>query len=268
MTERPLFEIEGLAFSYGLKPVLEGLSVVLSPGRFYGLVGPNGCGKTTLLDLLVGRRRPGAGRIRFQGRDLGRYARADLARRIALAPQEYDLNFPFSVREIALMGRHPFIPRFGSPSSRDEELVDRALAELDLTGLADQPVTQLSGGEKKRVVLARALAQDTPVLILDEPTANLDIGHALGILGLVARRVRREGRSAVGVLHDLNLAAAFCDELVFVRSGRILAAGPTGRVLTGENIAQVFKVEARVSFDDYAGAPRVAFKTGVKSEQD
>jgi iron complex transport system ATP-binding protein len=260
MSDRAVFEVTGLEFAYGSLRVLDGLDLTVEPGFCYGIVGPNGCGKTTLVDLLIRTRQPAAGEIRFMGRDLEGYRRSELARKVALVPQEFGINFPFSVAETVLMGRHPYIARFSSPRAEDREAVERALAEMDLLHLRDKPVTDLSGGEKQRVVLARSLAQETPVLLLDEPTSNLDIRHSLAILGRVRRRVAEEGRTVVAVMHDLNLAAAHCDRLVFLRGGRVYAAGATMDVLNEETIREVFAVDARVGYDDYAGCRLVTYR--------
>ncbi len=260
MAEPAVFKTENLWFGYGRSPVLAGFDLELAAGRFHGLIGPNGCGKTTLIDLLTGRRRPDSGRALFMGEPSAELPRRRMARQVALVPQEQAMSFAFSVAEVVMMGRHPHLSRFGAPSEEDRRLVDSVLAELGLAELARRPVTALSGGEKRRTVLARALAQDAPVLVLDEPTANLDIGHALDALAAVAERVRRQGRTAVAVMHDLNLAAAFCDELVFIHRGRVHAAGPTTKVLTPENIETVFGVEARIDWQDYLNAPAVFYR--------
>jgi len=260
LPEGPLFELTGVGFGFGGPPVLAGVDLSLAPGRFHGIVGPNGAGKTTLLDLLAGLKRPGQGRVLLSGRPLETRGRGELARVLALVPQEYAVNFPFTVEEVVMMGRHPHIPRFGAPSDQDRRLVKRALDLMGLADLAGKQVTQLSGGEKQRVILARALAQDTAALLLDEPTANLDIHHALSALAVVAGRVRTEGATAVAVMHDLNLAAAYCDRLVLLKEGRVLAVGPTGQVLTAANLALAFGVEARVRDDDFSGAKTVVFR--------
>ena len=256
------FEAQGVCFSYGPVSVLEDLNLTIRPSIFYGIVGPNGCGKTTLLDLLVGSRRPAAGRVMFQGRRIEDFTRRQLAREVSLVPQEFAVNFPFTVLEVVLMGRHPYIGRFSSPSARDLAAAQRAMDAIGVDRFRNKLVTELSGGEKQRVVLARALAQETPVLILDEPTSNLDVRYSLDILSAVTSRVLEHGRTAVAVMHDLNLAAAFCQELIFIKEGRVHAAGPTREVMTSENIVQVFGVESRVYEDDYAGSPRVVFRSG------
>lgn len=253
--------LENVAFGYNGRPVLDGLSLAFEPGRFHGVVGPNGCGKTTLVDLLVRYRRPQQGSVRLDGRDLVRWARRDLARGLALVPQNFYINFPFTVREVVMMGRHPHIPRFGAPAARDGEIVESVMAEAGIAAMAERRVTELSGGERQRVVIARALAQDTPVLILDEAASSLDVGHAMRLLGLAADRVRTQGRTVVGVFQDLNQAAAWCDRLVFMRAGRVAAAGPTAEVLTPGIIREVFGVAARVFHEPFSGALHVAFKS-------
>ena len=256
----PEFVMQGLGFSHGPLRVLHQLDLKLMPGRFHGLLGTNGCGKTTLLDLMAGALRPQSGRLLFRGRAVSRLPRAALARELALVPQDVALGFAFPVREAVLMGRHPHIPRFAAPAPRDWAAVEAAMDQTQVTHLAAKPVTQLSGGEKQRVALARALAQDTPVLLLDEPTSHLDLNHALAVLSALERRVRGQGRTVVAVMHDLSLAAAFCDHLVLIKDGKVFAAGPTEQVLSGDSLRQVFQVRARVAWDDFAGARTVTFR--------
>lgn len=256
------FELDRVSFAYGDKPALHELTVSLAPGRFYGLVGPNGCGKSTLLDLLMGTKRPLAGSARFAGRHLREYSRRELAAKLALVPQDFTINFAFTVLEVVLMGRHPYLPRFGSVSAADLTKAEQAMASIGISDFRDRYVTELSGGEKQRVVVARALAQDTPVLMLDEATSNLDIGHTLEIMNVARQRVRQEGATIIAVIHNLNLAAAYCDELIFMQEGRIVAGGPTATVLTAETIQAVFGVEAQVTADPFCNALQVSFRYG------
>ncbi len=266
MAEPATFEVQGLRFGYGSRddsrtpPVIRDLALRLAPGRFHAVVGPNGCGKTTLLDLLCGALRPLAGRVRFQGRDVAVYRRRELARRLAMAPQEFSVAFPFSVREVVAMGRHPHVPRFAGLTAQDLDAVDQALTLFGLEDLAEADVTGLSSGEKQRVVLARVLAQDAPVMLLDEPTSHLDPGHALDALHHFAQAVRAQGRTVVAVLHDLNLAAAHCDELVLMDRGQVLDAGPRDAILKPETLERLFGVRARVRHDAFTGAPSVTLK--------
>lgn len=253
------FELKQISFAYDGKPVFGTLSLSLQPGKFYGILGPNGCGKTTLLDLLMRHRLPDAGEILFQENPLGSYSRRALSRKVALVPQEYDIRFPFTTQEVVMMGRYPYLPRFCRPSEKDTAMVDAVLKKTQTEEMKDRLVTELSSGERQRVVFARALAQDTEVLLLDEATSHLDIEHALALLELAAGGVRREEKTIVAVFHDLNLAAAFCDELLLIRDGGVFSKGPVAEVLTSENLKAVFNVPSKVIFDPDAGGHRVTF---------
>jgi len=253
------FVLEGVDFGYDGRPVIRGLDLALPPGRFYGVLGPNGSGKTTLIDLLSGHRPPDAGTIRYRDRPLGRFSRREMAREMALVPQQFAVDFPFTVAEVVLMGRYPHIPRFAAPTGEDRAAVARVMEQTGIGRFADRRVTELSGGERQRVVFARALAQETPVLLLDEATASLDVKHTLALAGLVAERVRSDGQTAIAVLHDMNLAAAWCDDLLFLRDGRKVAFGPVAEVFRPEVIEETFEVPARVYDDPFTGARKVSF---------
>jgi ABC-type cobalamin/Fe3+-siderophores transport systems, ATPase components len=263
VNKKPIFEVENISFYYGEIKALDNLSLTIEPGNFYGVVGPNGCGKTTLLDLMVRGKVVRSGTIKYLGRDINRYNRRDLAKGIALVPQDFYINFPFTVKEIVLMGRHPYIPRFASPSTEDLKILDEIMEKMEIDKFKDKYITELSGGEKQRVVFARALAQDTPVLALDEGTSNMDIQYTLNILDIVADRVRLEKRTVIAALHNLNLAAAYCDRLIFMKSGRIVSEGNIDDVLNEQNVKDVFKVESRIYFDRYSNSKQVVFKRGM-----
>ena len=254
------FELQGVGFSFDGKKVIDGVSLALAPGRFYGVIGPNGCGKTTMVDLLCRFRAPQQGRIDYNGKRLSAFSKRQLAREISLVPQNFYINFPFRVRDVVMMGRYPYIPRFGRPSGRDAGIVADVMAAADVAGMAERLVTELSGGERQRVVFARALAQDTPVLILDEATSNLDVGHAIRLLGLAARRVQQESKTVLAVFQDINQAAAYCDHLVFMSRGKVAAHGDTRDVLNPDTVRAVFGVEARVTHDDYSNSLHVVYK--------
>jgi len=259
----PLFAISKGCFAYkannGASNVLQDINLDLAPGQFYGLIGPNGSGKTTLLDLLTATRSLRSGRISFQGKGLDRYSKKELARKIALVPQQFAMGFDFTVADLVLMGRHPHIPRFSNPSPRDFDLVDEAMAVMQIHSLRHRLVTDLSGGEKQRVVVARALAQDTEVLVLDEATSNLDIHHTIEIMHVIRKLVRDEGRTVIAAIHDLNLAAAFCDQVIVLKEGRIFSAGTVGKTLTSRLIAEVFQVEAEVQAATPRHPPRIHY---------
>jgi iron complex transport system ATP-binding protein len=260
MSSPDLFSIEGVSFSYTGPLVLDNINLVLPSAKFYGIVGPNGCGKTTFLDLLTGCKKPRTGTIQFQGKPLLSFDKRDLARQMALVPQEFDTGFGFTVEEIVLMGRHPHIDRFSSPAEKDWMAVDRAMASIGISELGDRYTNTLSGGQKQRVVVARALAQDTGVLLFDEATSSLDIKYTLQIFNLARNLVYNEGKTVIAVIHNLNLAAAYCDSLIFMKDGRLLQYGPTLETMTTENIAKVFDVQAQVAIDPYNRAHQVSFQ--------
>jgi iron complex transport system ATP-binding protein len=255
-----LFRITDLRFRYPDREVIRGLSLTLAGGRFYGLLGPNGCGKTTLLDLLMRLQRPDGGQVHFRGRDLKAYRRSELARAMALVPQNFYINFPFTVRQVVMMGRYPHLPRFAPPGPDDRARVDAVLETADIAALADKQVTTLSGGERQRVIIARALVQDTDVILLDEATSNLDIRHALHLLNLFREQVDQQQRTLIAVFQDINLAAMYCDALLFMQNGRVAVHGATTRVLTPETLHDIYGVRARVMYPAESNAPQVVFR--------
>ncbi|WP_243310949.1 ABC transporter ATP-binding protein [Fundidesulfovibrio agrisoli] len=244
--ERALLEARGLTVERGGRAVLRGLDVALASGEVLGVIGPNGAGKTTLLRCLAGLQAPASGEVLLEGRSIQMVPRRELARTVAYSPQETEDRFGFTVRQAVLMGRHPWLPRFGPTPDEEWEGVGAALAALDLEGLAERRVTELSGGEKRRVALARTLAQGGRAVLLDEPAAGLDIRHAILALRVFARRASRDGAGVAVVLHDLNLAAMFCGRLLLLQEGGAAACGPVAEVLTEENIARVFGVRSRM----------------------
>lgn len=254
------YEVENVCFSYENTRAVQDLTINLPTGRFYGIVGPNGCGKTTFLDLLVGCKNPEKGTVRLCGEKIGTFKRRDLARRVALVPQDFTINFAFTVEEIVLMGRHPYINRFGSPTTHDRQLVEEAMTTIGISHFRKRYVNELSGGEKQRVVVARALAQNTPVLLFDEATSNLDIQYTLQIFNMAHRLVKEEGRTVIAVIHNLNLAAAYCDEILFMKAGKLIKHGSVSEVMEPEIIHQVFGVESEVRLDSFNRTTQVSFK--------
>ncbi len=255
-----LFEIDQISFGYKSKRVIEGLSLTLAAGVFYGIIGPNGCGKTTLLDLMINHHQPAAGRIRYKGKTLAGYSKKALSREIALVPQNFYINFPFTAKEVVMMGRYPHIKRFAAPSTRDIRFVHDIMEQTDTLAFENRFITQLSSGERQRVIFARALAQDSPVLILDEATSNLDINHALGMLKLAAQGVEDETKTVIAVMQDINLAAAFCDHLIFVQHGNVVANGPVDKILNSETLRDVFQVDSKIYFEPYSDSMQVVFR--------
>jgi iron complex transport system ATP-binding protein len=254
------FKLNRIGFQYNDCKVIDNIDITLAPGNFYGIVGPNGSGKTTLVDLLSRHRQPTFGSIDYDGKGLVAYSKSELSREIALVPQNFYINFPFTVKEIVMMGRYPHIARFSSPSVEDVEIVRHVMEVTQTLAFQDRYITELSGGERQRVVFARALAQETPVLILDEATSNLDIHFSINLLKLAAARVKDEGKTVISVMQDINLAAGYCDHLIFMLNGQIAAHGKTGDVLNPETIRSVFQVDAKVYAESYSNSLQVVFR--------
>ncbi len=223
------------------------------------LWGPNGCGKTTFIDLLMGHKRVTSGAVIYKGKNIAAYSRKLLAKEISLVPQNFYINFPFNAREIVMMGRYPYIPRFSPPSSEDIKVADEIMMKTGTKKFENRYMTELSGGERQRVVFARALAQNTPVLMLDEATSNLDISHTLNLLDIVADNVKKKGGTVIAVIQDINLAATYCDRMIFMKGGGIAAYGETDEVLTEATIKMVFNVRSKVYSEPYSNSKKVAF---------
>ena len=232
---------------------LSALSLDIERGSLTGLLGPNGCGKTTLLRLMAGVLRPQHGEITVDGDAVDRLPRRQLGRRVAIVPQETHPAFEYTVLEMVLMGRHPHLGTFQLEGPDDYAIALQALTATGAAHLAARSYATLSGGEKQRVVIASALAQQPDVLLLDEPTASLDLAYQLEVSSLLTRLNRERGVTMVLATHDLNLAASLCDRLVLMRAGRIFAHGATADVLTETSINQLYDVEADVQFHEAAG---------------
>ncbi|AEN04592.1 heme ABC transporter ATP-binding protein [Halolamina sp.] len=254
--DEPVLEVSDLAVSLGETTILEGVNLTVGAGELVGLVGPNGAGKTTLLRAIRGTLTPDSGEIRVTGETMQDLSSKAASRRVATVPQETSLAFEFSVRETVEMGRTPHLSRFGGMADADFDAVSRAMERTDVMEFADRPVTDISGGERSRVLLARALAQATPLLLLDEPTASLDLNHQLATFDTVADLVG-SGRGAVAAIHDLNLAARYCDRLVVVANGGVLADGPPEQVLTEDILHEGFDADAVVTSDPVTERPHV-----------
>jgi iron complex transport system ATP-binding protein len=232
---------------------LENVSAAVERGSLTGLLGPNGCGKTTLLKLLSGVLQPHRGAVSLNGVPLAGQSRREIARHLAVVPQETHPAFDYTVMEMVLMGRHPHLGPLELEGPSDLALAREAMAATGTEHLAARAYMTLSGGEKQRVVIASALTQLPEVLLLDEPTASLDLGYQLEVASLLRRLNRDRGVTMVLATHDLNLAASLCDRLILLRDGRSVAQGPTREVLTASTIRRIYDVEADVSFHAAAG---------------
>ena len=253
-----MIHVEQLHFAYGSRPIFNGLDLEIRSGEILSLLGPNGCGKSTFLKLLRGVMPAGKGDILWGGDSVGATSRREMAKMAAVVAQSNEVYFSYTVRELVSMGRFPHRPLLAELSREDYEKVDEALKITDVAALADRPATDLSGGELQRVMLARALAQETPVLLLDEATSQLDLIHRLDISDLLVQLNREQGRTIVQVSHDLDLAAEISHRiLLFSADGRIAALGQPCEVVTPENIKAVFGVDAEVEVNPHTGQPRI-----------
>lgn len=246
-------------FSYPKGPeVIRGIDCQVREGEILGILGPNGSGKTTFLHLLAGLYVPQAGEVRLNGRDLKSYSCRDIAQHVSLVEQSHEIRLPFSVWDVVLMGRQAYQPWFGFDSREDRRIAEEALVATNTHPLRHRVITELSGGEQRRVLIARALAQNTPVMIYDEPTSQLDIRYQLEICELLQRLRDKQCRSIIVTLHDINLAALYCDRLLLLQEGTVVSQGTPQEVITSENLAGVYGV--RVSVDTDAASDRPFFR--------
>ena len=240
-----LVEVKGVTFGYEREPLLYDVHVRVREGEMVGLLGPNGSGKTTLLRLVSGVLRPQQGAVVLEGRDLQDWGRRGIARRVAVVPQELHMPFAFTVEQMVGLGRTPFINLFGTRSNQDTDIVQDAMHAADITALAERIFNELSGGEQQRVVVAMALAQQPKLLLLDEPTAHLDIKYQIDVLELVQRLNRERGVTVIAAMHDLNLAARYFPRLLLFQRGIVADAGPA-EVLEPHLLKRVYGIDVQV----------------------
>jgi len=243
-----IYELVNINFSYNEKVILNDINLTFYKGLFYGIIGPNGAGKTTLLDILAGIKRAKSGTIKLFQKDINSYSKRELAKLIALIPQEYHIEFDFTVEEILLMGRYPHLARFQSISEYDQKIINKVINQLNLSDILKKYITELSGGEKQRVIFARALIQNTPILLVDEGTANLDIHYTIELMDILYQKVK-DGDTVIATMHDINLAANYCDYLIFIKDGNIITKDNTNCCLNSKTIKQVFNVESKIYTD-------------------
>ena len=254
-----MLEAKKITINYGSRVAAAGVSLKLSAGEVTAIIGPNGAGKSTLLRAFNGALKPAVGEILLDGLPLGSYGRRAISRRIAAVAQEADLRFPVTVLEFVLGGRYAWASTgaWGWETTRDIEIAEAVLRETELQELGGRLMNELSGGERQRAVLARALATEAGILLLDEPTANLDLGHQAAILALVRDRCDKRGANAAVVTHDINLAAEFADRLLLLKEGQPVAFGAPQEVLTQQLLRQVFDVSVLVDAHPVTGVPRI-----------
>ncbi|MCL5036223.1 MAG: ABC transporter ATP-binding protein [Chloroflexi bacterium] len=241
-----ILKVENLHFSYRDMPTINGVNLTLPEGGMLAVIGPNGAGKSTLLRLVSGILNPKSGNILIKDRPLCEYNQIRLARTITMVPQDSRVDFPYTCREFVMMGRYPYLGLMGWETDGDRRIVEESLASVGADHLSDRRLEELSGGERQRVILARALAQKTPLILLDEPISHLDIGYQVESMELLKKINRDQGIAMIIILHDLNLAARYCPDLLLLYKGEVLAQGKPGQVLVPELMKTAFNVNAKL----------------------
>jgi len=255
-----MIEASGLVYGIGGTNILQQVDVRVAKGQFYGIIGPNGSGKSTLLKMLSGVEQPLGGRIVINGRDLREYGRKELARLLAVLQQEGLPALGYTVREVVEMGRYPYQSWLGGEKDDPADLIGRVMDKLDLERFASRPVSELSGGERQRVALAQTLIQEPSVLMLDEPTTFLDIGFQLQMMDYIRKWQQDCGMTVVAVLHDLNLAAQYCDRLLVLHEGKVAAEGVPEEVLIPRLVNEVYGTEPIVLPHPESGVPQILLR--------
>jgi len=247
-------DVKNISFNYDSVRVLKNLTLNVEGGEILSIVGPNGSGKTTLLRCINRAIKPREGTVLLEGKNVAKMNFMEIAKKMSTVRQSADTAFPSTVLDMVLMGRRPYIKWSVTP--KDLEIVDRVMKLVDINHLTDRYLDELSGGERQKVTMARALAQEPKVLLLDEPTANLDVKNQLEILSIIKDLVKRENMAVVIAIHDLNLAARFSDKMVMLKDGAIVAAGSPNSVLTQSNIMKVYGVEVKI-LENISDAPYI-----------
>jgi iron complex transport system ATP-binding protein len=258
-----VLSVKNVSAGYGRKLVVRDVTMRVAEGEFVGLIGPNGSGKTTLLRVISGVLAPSEGEVLLRDAPLRTIGKRRLAQMMACLPQELASDLAFTVREIVLMGRSPHLSRIGRETRQDSEAAEKAMALADIADIADRFMTEISGGERQRAFIAMCLAQEPQILLLDEPTSHLDVGHQLSLLDLVKRLNRRSGMTVVAVFHDLNLASEYCDRLLLLHQGRAEALGSPQEVLTAEIIRRVYQAKVLTEPNLVSGKPHIVISAGT-----
>jgi len=248
-----LLGVESLSYSYDEKTVLEHISLGVERGEMIGILGPNGCGKTTLLKNLNKNLRPHGGCVMIDGEDIDIISKKEIAKNVAVVPQSNEIRFAFTVREIVTMGRMPFQESLRGETRNDLEIINRAMEQTGLTEYADRYINTLSGGERQRAVIARAITQTPKVILMDEPTLHLDINMQFEVLDLIQKLSRENGLAVVMVSHDLPMVTRYCDRVILIHDHKVFAMGTPEEVLTKENMRIVFNVDAELEKDPRSG---------------
>lgn len=252
-----IIDARNIKFGYDSTPVTDNLSFTVEEGQIVAIIGPNGSGKTTLLKIMNGTLLPDSGQMVVDGQETARWSRKIIAQKVAIVPQETSLIFPFYAEEIVLMGRFPHLGRYRFEDKKDYAIVHEAMERTDTASFASRRFGELSAGERQRILIARALAQEPKILLLDESTAFLDLKHQSQFLTLLRQLNKEQSLTVIFVTHDINLAAQNAQKIILLDSGKIYAIGSPADVITAANIKEVYDVEAGIDANPYDGSPRV-----------
>ncbi|HEY8363717.1 MAG TPA: ABC transporter ATP-binding protein [Tissierellaceae bacterium] len=247
-------EVENLQFGYYKEKIIDNISFKIDEGKFVSLIGPNGSGKSTILKLLNHLYYPWEGRILIDNQDINSFKKKELARKVSFVPQNTLIDFDFTVEDIVLMGRYPYKKRFEKYNEKDYEVVYEALKSTNTFGIKDKYITEISGGERQRVIIAKALAQETPIILLDEPTSHLDLNHQIEILNLLKKLNREKKTTIIIAIHDINLALRYSDEIIIINSGKIIDNGKPEKVITEENIEKVYNIKVAIEKNKFTNS--------------
>ena len=256
-----IISAENINFSYAVKPVMERVSFAIDEAQIVAIIGPNGSGKTTLLKIINGTLFPDAGQMLIDGKETSRWSRKDIAQKVAIVPQETAVVFPFYAEEIVLMGRFPHLNNYRFEDKKDYRIVHEAMEKTDTLAFAARRFDELSAGERQRVLIARALAQEPKVLLLDESTVFLDLKHQAQFLALLRQLNTAQQLTVIFVTHDINLAAQHADRIILLYSGKIYAIGKPAEVITAANIKEVYDVDSLIDKNPQNGLPRMTLLT-------
>jgi cobalamin transport system ATP-binding protein len=254
-----MINIKKISLSYQEKKVIQNLSLDFAKGEFCALLGPNGAGKSTLLKALIGFHPVDEGKISIGNSELKHWQKAELAKQIAIIPQDFQLQFDYTVRELVLMGRFPYLGYWQNYIHKDKKVVEEVLQKLDLIRLKDELYSQLSGGERRRVSIARALVQETNILLMDEAFANLDINHQLEIMRLLSQINKEQKKLIILVSHNINLAAEYCSRIVMMKEGKLIADGTPEDVITRKTIRDLYEIDLTVIKNPITGQPNLIY---------
>jgi iron complex transport system ATP-binding protein len=249
--------VKNLSFYYGKKRILNNINIDIEKGKFYSIIGPNGSGKTTLLKNISGALKSGHNNIFIDNVDITKLKQKEIAKKIACIPQKTEIDFEFSVMDIVLMGRSPYFKKFQNETLEDINIAKDSMIKTNILELRDKSINEISGGEFQRVIIARALTQKAEIILMDEPISQLDIHHQIEILDNVKKLVKCENITVVAILHDLNLASRFSDELLLINNGSIVSKGKPEEVLTYQNLEEVYNMNVLVSNNPVNNKPLI-----------